>query len=92
MVNAFLPQEPHFLKLLSKLNAIRGKYPKSSNNVNIGKNIAIGGSITATTHARTLYMPKTKIPWRKGGIFIIRQNSLSLSWNLNNISDKISEG
>ena len=39
-----------FLKYLSKLKAIRGKYPKSSSKVNIGKNIAIGGSITEITH------------------------------------------
>lgn len=44
---------------LSKLNAILGKKPKSSNNVNNGKNIAIGGSITDTTHAKVLYIPFT---------------------------------
>lgn len=54
IVSACFPHEPHFLKILSKLKAILGKYPKSSNIVNKGKNIAIGGSITATTQAKTL--------------------------------------
>ena len=33
IVNACFPDEQHLLKHLSKLNAILGKYPKSSNNV-----------------------------------------------------------
>jgi len=41
-----------FLNNLSKLNEILGKYPKSSKIVNRGKKIAIGGSITLTTHAK----------------------------------------
>jgi len=45
-----LPVQQHFLKNPSMLKAIRGKYPKSSKKVNRGKNIAIGGSITETTH------------------------------------------
>ena len=40
------PEQQHFLKKPSILKAILGKYPKSSNIVNKGKNIAIGGSIT----------------------------------------------
>jgi hypothetical protein len=39
---------------LSRLKAILGKYPKSSNNVNRGKNIAIGGSITEIIQATVL--------------------------------------
>ena len=57
IVRACLPQALHFLKNLSKLKAILGRYPKSSNIVNNGKNIAIGGSITDTTQARTRYPP-----------------------------------
>lgn len=41
------PVQQHFLKNPSILKAILGRYPKSSRNVNRGKNIAIGGSITA---------------------------------------------
>ena len=48
MVSACLPEVQAHLKHLSKLNAIRGKNPKSSKIVNNGKNIAIGGSITET--------------------------------------------
>ena len=54
MVRACLPQEAHFLNILSRLKATLGKYPKSSKSVNSGKNIAIGGSITETTHESTL--------------------------------------
>ena len=50
MVNACFPELHTFFFFLSKLNAILGKTPKSSNKVNKGKNIAIGGSITATIH------------------------------------------
>ena len=49
--------EPHFLKALSKLNAILGRYPISSKRVKSGKNIVIGGSITATTHRGTRKIP-----------------------------------
>ena len=55
IVKACFPQARHFLKYLSRLNAIRGKYPKSSNNVNKGKNIAMGGSMTEMTHVITIY-------------------------------------
>ena len=41
------PLQHAFLKNPSILNAILGRYPKSSNIVNNGKNIAIGGNITA---------------------------------------------
>ena len=54
IVRACLPHALHFLNILSKLKDILGKNPKSSNNVNSGKNIAIGGNITDTTHVKTL--------------------------------------
>lgn len=57
IVNACFPEVQHFLKHLSKLKAILGKYPKSSKKVNKGKNIAIGGSITETTQVKVLYIP-----------------------------------
>ena len=70
IVNACLPQDEHFSNILSKLKAILGRYPKSSNNVNNGKNIAIGGSITDITQASTLYIPNTNIFDITFGIFI----------------------
>ena len=54
IVRACFPEEQHFLKHLSKLKAILGKYPKSSNKVKSGKNIAIGGSITLTIQVTVL--------------------------------------
>lgn len=45
-----LPQHPALQNMPSRLNATLGRYPKSSRIVNIGKKIAIGGSITDTTH------------------------------------------
>ena len=53
IVKDCLPQEEHFLKELSKVKATLGKYPTSSNKVNKGKKIAIGGNITDTTQVRT---------------------------------------
>lgn len=41
IVRACLPQVPAFLKGLSRLNAILGKYPESSRRVNRGKKIAM---------------------------------------------------
>ena len=58
---------PAFLNILSKLNAIRGKNPKSSSNVNNGKNIAIGGSITAIIHVSVLYTPSINVPFNHSG-------------------------
>ena len=54
IVKACLPEPHALLKKLSRLNATLGRYPKSSKIVNKGKKIDIGGSITATTHARVL--------------------------------------
>ena len=45
------PCAPAARKSLSRLKATRGRYPASSSSVNSGKKIAIGGSITAVTHA-----------------------------------------
>lgn len=54
IVSACLPWAPDLLNNLSMLKANLGKYPESSSNVNNGKNIAIGGSITDMTHAKVL--------------------------------------
>ena len=43
IVIACFPQAFAHLKPWSRLNAIRGRYPKSSSSVNIGKNIAMTG-------------------------------------------------
>ena len=57
IVRACFPDVHAFLKNPSKLKAILGRYPKSSKIVNSGKNIAIGGSITAVTHPKVLNIP-----------------------------------
>lgn len=80
MVKACFPQARHFLKYLSRLNAIRGKYPKSSNNVNKGKNIAMGGSMTEMTHANVRYIPSTKTPFTQSGAPILANKPVIQSW------------
>lgn len=70
MVNDCFPVVHAFLKNPSKLKAILGRYPKSSNNVNSGKNMAIGGNITEITHDAVLNIPWTKIPVNQSGAFI----------------------
>ena len=62
VVMACLPCAPDFLNNRSRLKATRGRYPKSSSNVNSGKKIAIGGSITLTTQAVARYTPSTRNP------------------------------
>lgn len=57
IVRHCFPEVLHFWKHLSKLKEIRGKNPRSSNNVNKGKKIAIGGSITLIIHVTVLYTP-----------------------------------
>lgn len=57
IVNACFPLQLALQNTLSKLNATLGKYPKFSSKENIGKKIAIGGNITATTHVTVLYTP-----------------------------------
>lgn len=59
VVRACFPHAPQDLKHGSRLNAILGKTPKSSKIAKRGKKIAIGGSITATTHKRTRRTPFT---------------------------------
>ena len=49
MVRLCRPCAPAFLKWWSRLKATRGRYPASSNRVNRGKKMAMGGSITETT-------------------------------------------
>lgn len=58
-----------FFKKLSRLKATRGKYPRSSSRVNKGKKMAIGGSITDTTHAKVLYIPKMRTPCSQLGTY-----------------------
>lgn len=79
IVKACFPEVYAFLKKLSKLKAILGKYPKSSKIVKSGKKIAIGGSITATTHARVLYIPNINI-------FISQEGLLKYSNSKTNLS------
>ena len=63
------PQALHLLNGLSRLYATLGRYPKSSRSVKSGKNIAIGGSITATTQPITRKLPFISIPFKNGGNF-----------------------
>ena len=53
LVIACFPWASAFLKIPSRQNAILGRNPQSSRIVKSGKNTAIGGSITDTTHAVT---------------------------------------
>ena len=69
IVRLCFPCAPHFEKNLSRLNAIRGRNPESSIRENRGKNIAIGGSITETTHVRVVYTPSINIPVKNCGMF-----------------------
>ena len=59
VVSACLPHPPQQAKALSVLKARRGRSPSSSIYENIGKNTAIGGSITATTQKSTRRTPYT---------------------------------
>ena len=89
IVSACFPELPAFLKNLSKLNAILGKNPKSSNRVNNGKNIAIGGSITAIIHVKVLYTPSISMPLihsgaeKKSNTYNIFSCSHSKNWDNN---------
>lgn len=78
IVSACFPVVPAFLNTLSILNAILGKYPKSSNNTNNGKNIAIGGSITEITQDAVLNIPATNTPLTQLGTLNFVQYSISL--------------
>lgn len=77
IVRAHFPQEPHFLKVLSRLYAIRGRSPESSSRENKGKNTAIGGSITETTQPRTRNPPSISSPVRKSGTLMLLKSSIS---------------
>lgn len=57
IVRACFPWVPHFLKVLSRLKAILGRYPESSSNENKGKKMAIGGSITDITQKIVFRIP-----------------------------------
>ncbi len=70
IVKACFPVVQAFLKNPSKLKAILGRYPKSSNNVKRGKNIAIGGNITEITQDAVLNIPSTRIPESQLGALI----------------------
>ena len=73
VVSACFPQEFEQAKHLSRLNAILGRYPKSSRRVNNGKNIAMGGSITAITHVVILYIPSRKLEGLYGKVKFIKK-------------------
>ena len=83
---------PAFLKNLSRLNAIRGKKPKSSKSVNNGKNIAIGGSITATIQVKVLYIPSITIPLIQLGACKISKIYTNFSCNQLNTLNSNSDG
>ena len=57
-----------------------------------GKNIAIGGSITETTHANVLYRPNTNISQIHIGIFKPTKKSYIPGSTLNKILDRIWDG
>ena len=59
VVSACFPHAPQDLKHGSRLKATLGRAPKSSSIAKRGKNIAIGGSITATTQSSTRRTPLT---------------------------------
>ena len=60
MVSACFPQARALQKGLSRLKAMRGRYPRSSRSVKRGKKIAIGGSITDTTQDNTRQIPSKR--------------------------------
>ena len=62
MLRLCLPFAPQHEKNLSRLKAMRGRYPESSIIENKGKKIAIGGSITETTQLSVVYTPSIRIP------------------------------
>ena len=68
IVSACLPCAPARRKSQSMLNATRGRYPRFSRIVNSGKKIAIGGSITATTHASPRQTPCQRKPVSQPGL------------------------
>ena len=86
IVRACLPQAEHFLKHLSRLKAIRGRNPISSRIVKRGKNIAIGGSITATTQPVTLIIPSQMMLFKIGSsLMLVRKAKTCSSKKLKNL-------
>ena len=92
IVKACLPQALQRANPLSRLNAIRGSTPRSSNSVKSGKKIAIGGSMTATTHAVVRYMPESSASVIIFGIRIASNSFRSRASSANNPRDNSSEG
>ena len=54
--------------------------------------MAIGGSITETTHAKVLNIPCISMPSIQLGTWIYRKRSLRISWILKRFVDKNSDG
>ena len=77
IVRACFPCAPDLLNNESRLKATLGKYPKSSSKVNMGKNIAIGGSITEITQPKAIYTPSIRKPSNHHGRLIAEAPSLS---------------
>ena len=80
MVSACLPCAQAFLKKPSRLKATRGKYPRSSSRVNKGKKMAIGGSITDTTHAGLYIYPKREPCSQLGNYFKTKPCKCTSIW------------
>ena len=77
IVKHCFPQARHFWNAWSMTKATRGRYPRSSSRVNRGKNIAMGGSITATTQAVTRYTPSSSRPDTHSGAAASRSSRTS---------------
>ena len=92
IVSACFPEEQHFLKHLSKLNAILGRYPKSSKRVNKGKNIHIGGSITLTIQVTVLYIPSNSKESSQSGVLMLIKKFSNIGLKKLKNCDKSSEG
>ena len=92
IVRACFPQAPDFLNLWSRLKATLGRYPESSSRVKSGKNIAIGGSMTATTHDSTRYTPSMSAPVRASGAFKELSSCRSLTPSASNAENSSSDG
>ena len=91
-VSACLPQEPQARNGASISNAIRGRRPRSSRNVNSGKNIAIGGSITATTVNRVPSPPSQSAEIRSRGRGVFSRRRVTVCSSLESPSDMSREG
>ena len=92
IVSACLPHARQRSNGLSRLNAIRGRYPTSSRSVNSGKKIAIGGSITDTTHAVTRYTPRISASCSQSGSPAASSQRERISLNPNSTEESTAEG